>query len=132
MKLKKNNYCTYLYYLYFQGFNGKMGKAFSRHATSCVTTHDSYFQLPGLPSLLYITSVLLYVTSVISPVFYITDYFSNQIFPFIPSSFLPFLPSFFLFFGFPVCVSFVLPLYSPYFLFISLVYTPAPTCLTRV
>ena len=40
-----------------------------RHATSCVTTHDSYFQLPELP---------LYC---IYPVFYITDYFMNLIFP---------------------------------------------------
>ena len=64
-----------------------------RHATSCVTAHDRYFQLPGLPSLLYIPSFLLYVTSVISPVFYITDYSMNLIFPF--------PPSFFLFFGFP-------------------------------
>lgn len=94
-----------------------------RHATSCVTTHDRYFQLPGLPFTV-IPSFLLYVTSVISPVFYITDYSMNLIFPF--------PPSFFLFFGFPVCVSFVLLLYSPYFLFLSLVHTPALACLTRV
>ena len=103
-----------------------------RHATSCVTTHDRYFQLPGLP-LLYIASFLLYVTSVISPVFYITEYFSNQIFPFTPSSFLPFPPSFFLFFGFSVafplyflCTSLYFLCTSLYFLFISLVHTPAP------
>ena len=72
------------------------------------------FNFQGSP-LLYLPSFLLYVTSVISPVFYITDYFSNQIFPFTPSSFLPFPPSFFLFFGFPVCVSFVFPLFFPLF-----------------
>ena len=96
-----------------------MGKAFQRHATSCVTTHDRCFQLPGLPSLLYITSVLLYVTSVISPVFYITDYFSNQIFPFTPSSFLPFPPSFFPFLWIPglrfLCPSSIFPIFPLHF-----------------
>ena len=96
-----------------------MGKAFQRHATSCVTTHDSYFQLPGLPSLLYIPSFLLYVTSVISPVFYITDYSMNQIFPFPPSSFLPFPPSFFPFLWIPglrfLCPSSIFPLFPLHF-----------------
>ena len=58
------------------------------------------FNFQGSP-LLYLPSFLLYVTSVISPVFYITDYFSNQIFPFTPSSFLPFPPSFFPFLWIP-------------------------------
>ena len=58
------------------------------------------FNFQGFP-LLYLTSVLLYVTSVISSVFYITEYFSNQIFPLTLSLFSLFLHLFSLFFGFP-------------------------------
>ena len=115
MKLKKNNYCTYLYYLYFQGFNGKMGKAFLRHATSCVTTHDSYFQLPGLP---FTVSNL---RSIVCNLRYLTCVLYNRLFhesdiSFYSILFSPFPSIFFSFFiGFPVCVSFVFPLFFPLF-----------------
>ena len=74
-----------------------------RHTTSCVTTHDRYFQLPGFP-LLYLSCVLY------NRLFHESDISSYSIL-FVPFSSI----FFFLFFGFPVCVSFVLPLSFPLF-----------------
>ena len=93
-----------------------------RHATSCVTAHDKYFQLPGFP-LLQITSLLLYPISVIYPVFYITEYISALMFPFTPSSFLPFPPSFFSFLWIPVLFSFA------HLLHLSCISSSFPLCI---
>mgnify|MGYP007100654872 CR=1 FL=1 len=84
-----------------------------RHTTSCVTTHDRYFQLPGFP-LLYLSCVLY------NRLFHESDISSYSIL------FLPFPPSFFLFFGFSVAFPLYFLCTSLYFLFISLVHTPAP------
>ena len=96
-----------------------MGKAFQRHATSCVTTHDSYFQLPGLPSLLYIPSFLLYVTSVISPVFLYNRLFHESDISFYSILFSPFSSIFFPFLWIPglrfLCPSSIFPLFPLHF-----------------
>ncbi len=60
-----------------------------RHATSCVTTHDRYFQLPGLPFTVYtlLSTVcnLRYLTSVLyNRLFHESDIsFSSIFFPFL-------------------------------------------------
>lgn len=96
-----------------------------RDTTSCVTTHDRYFQLPGFPSTV---SNLRYLTSVLY-----NRLFHESDISFYSILFSPFYSIFFfLFFGFSV----TFPLYflctSLYFLFISLVHTPALALLTRV
>ena len=74
-----------------------MGKAFQRHATSSVTTHDRCFQLPGLPftvsTLLSTVCNLRYLTSVLyNRLFHESDisFYSILFSPF-PSIFFPFL-----------------------------------------
>ena len=73
-----------------------------RDTTSCVTTHDRYFQLPGFPSTV---SNLRYLTSVLY-----NRLFHESDISFYSILFSPFYSIFFfLFFGFSVCVSSVLP-----------------------
>ena len=132
MKLKKIIIAHIYTICIFKGSTEKWEKHFRDMQQAVWLLMTDTFNFQSSP-LLYLTSFLLYLASVISPVFYITDYFSNQIFPFTPSSFLPFPPSFFLFFGFPFCfplrIFFTFPVFPLPF---PCAYARALALLTRV
>ena len=118
MKLKKIIIAHIYTICIFKGSTEKWEKHFWDMQQAVWLLMTDTFNFQGSP-LLYLTSVLLYVTSVISPVFYITDYSMNQIFPFTPSSFLPFPPSFFPFLWIPglrfLCPSSIFPIFPLHF-----------------
>ncbi len=95
-----------------------MGKAFQRHATSCVTTHDRYFQLPELPftvsNLLSTVSRLRYLTCVLY-----NRLNTNWFISFYSILFSPFSSIFFPFLWIPglrfLCLSSIFPLFPLHF-----------------